>query len=324
MPTVARRLALLLFSAILLGTIHGPLAARVASAQEAQWIWSPEQTGNIPAGTCYFRKTFTMTNPGSRRNPDHLRRRYELFVNGQHVGKGENWKVLDVYDITKFLVRGPNTIAVKASNVSAALPASWRGDRQERRRHARFAHRRTATWKTTLKEFPAGENQTQRLRRWLAAAQSLARWARTLPWGERSTRRRRIEAAASNCSPRIPRRVGRRAERNRLADRDGVQRVRPDCCSREGGPLLIVRDYEQRRHARQRSPSLRQGQELPGHPLAQRPGVRRGRGSRRDRPVSPVRRGSATARSRQVERCSSSPARWASTARTRWCWGPTA
>jgi hypothetical protein len=88
------------------------VAAR-AAAKEAEWIWSPAYEKELaPAGTCYFRKSFHLGAPESGQVQIACDDSYELFVNGRQDGSGNNWKLLDVYDVGKYLVQGQNTVAV--------------------------------------------------------------------------------------------------------------------------------------------------------------------------------------------------------------------
>lgn len=108
-------LAGILFSAVGFGSR--------AVAQEANWIWSPvEGAKETPGGTCFFRRTFTMAQPEAGEVQVTADESYELFVNGHRVGEGKNWRVLNVHDITKYLVAGRNAVCIRATK-STAGPA---------------------------------------------------------------------------------------------------------------------------------------------------------------------------------------------------------
>src|SRR5262249_23531815 len=130
------------------------LSAPGAAAKEAQWIWSPAYEKEMaPEGTCYFRKTFSLGAPEQGTIQVAADDSYELYVNGRHVGGGTNWKVLDSYDVTKYLVQGTNTVAVKATNSagsSAGLVARV-VVKQQGNTHVDYST--DASWKTALKEF---------------------------------------------------------------------------------------------------------------------------------------------------------------------------
>lgn len=153
------------------------------AADDVQWIWTPAFEKELaPQGTCYFRKTFNLSNPEQGEIQVSADDKYDLFVNGRRVGGGENWKKLDVYDITKYLVTGPNVIAVKAENLeggSAALAArvivKQQGGTHE-------SHSSSGTWKTTLKEFPRWQMPRFDDSQWLAA-RTFGQLGATLPWG---------------------------------------------------------------------------------------------------------------------------------------------
>ncbi len=88
-------------------------------AQEAQWIWSPEQLpGRVPAGDCYFRKTITLSNVEQARIDISADDTYELYVNGRLAGRGNSAKALDQYEVSRMLIRGRNVVCVKGTNIS--------------------------------------------------------------------------------------------------------------------------------------------------------------------------------------------------------------
>jgi putative heme-binding domain-containing protein len=179
--TVVARPGVLVVGAIVLWAAL--LAPAAVHAKEAQWIWSPAYEKELaPQDVCYFRKTFNLGAPEHGVVQVSCDDNYDLYVNGRHVGSGQNWKVLDVYDITRYLVQGPNTVAIKAANSeggSAGLVARVTV-KQQGNTHVEYST--DATWKTALKEFP----QWQKVRfndvQWLAA-RSFGPLNATLPWG---------------------------------------------------------------------------------------------------------------------------------------------
>ncbi len=155
----------------------------LAQSPEAHWIWSPahakEQT---PPGSVYFRKTFELAAAESAEVQITADDAYELYVNARHVGSGNNWKLLDRYDISQYLVQGKNTIAVKATchergaaGVVARVLVKPRGG-------AHVAHSTDASWKTSLKETPQWQRPAFHDAQWLPA-QSFGLFGATLPWG---------------------------------------------------------------------------------------------------------------------------------------------
>jgi putative membrane-bound dehydrogenase-like protein len=157
--------------------------ASPAAAKEAQWIWSPAYEKELaPQGVCFFRKTFRVESPEHGRIQIACDDAYDLYVNGRLVGSGQNWKALDVYDITRFLTPGDNTVAVKATNSeggSAGLVARVTVKQQG---STHVEHSTDASWKTALKEFPQWQRQRFNDAQWLAA-RSFGPLNATLPWG---------------------------------------------------------------------------------------------------------------------------------------------
>jgi len=169
----------------LLGALLCPLLliASEAVAKEAQWIWSPAfEKEFAPQGVCYFRKAFNLQAPESGMIQISCDDSYELFVNGRQIGGGQNWKVLDVYDVSRFLIKGINTIAVKATNSEGSSAGLVARVVVKDQGHTAVDHSSDATWKTALKEFPQWQKPRFNDVQWLAA-RSFGQLNATLPWG---------------------------------------------------------------------------------------------------------------------------------------------
>ncbi len=164
------------------------VTCRAAVAKEAQWIWSPAYEKELaPAGRCYFRKSFSIAGAVESGSVQiGCDDSYDLYVNGRHVGGGQNWKLLDVHDITKYLTPGLNTVAVEAVNTeqgSAGLVARVVVKQQG---NTHVEHSTDATWKTALKEFPQWQKPKFKDNQWLAA-RAFGNLGETLPWGNEVT-----------------------------------------------------------------------------------------------------------------------------------------
>jgi len=99
-----------------------PMAAPDIS--KAFWVWSekPDAGGNSRLGFATFRKVFELPNDGiahafSAFTGDNF---HKVFVNGQKVGEGTNFKSAPVVDIAKLLKPGRNLIAVEVENTGDA------------------------------------------------------------------------------------------------------------------------------------------------------------------------------------------------------------
>jgi putative heme-binding domain-containing protein len=158
-----------------------------AAAKEAEWIWSAAYEKELaPQGDCFFRKSFNLGAPQHGAIHIACDDKYELYVNGRHVGNGSNWKALDSYDVTKYLLQGINTVAVKAANSegsSAGLVARV-VVQQQGGTHVEYST--DDTWKTALKEFPGWQKSRFDDAQWLAA-RSFGQLNATLPWGNEVT-----------------------------------------------------------------------------------------------------------------------------------------
>ncbi|MCL2117534.1 MAG: glycoside hydrolase family 78 protein [Planctomycetaceae bacterium] len=98
----------------------------------ANWLWSeqPDARGNSRLGSATFRKTFELPNDeityaASAFTGDNG---CKVFVNGQKVSEGTNFKSAAVADIAKLLKPGRNLIAVEVDNFGdAPNPAGMLG-----------------------------------------------------------------------------------------------------------------------------------------------------------------------------------------------------
>jgi alpha-L-rhamnosidase len=97
-------------------------AVEPLALKPAQWIWFPGGNPAVgaPVGTNYFRRTITL--PDDRPVAKALCRvtaddMFVLFVNGNEVGAGKNWRQAAEIDFAKHLRPGTNTLAVAATNV---------------------------------------------------------------------------------------------------------------------------------------------------------------------------------------------------------------
>ncbi|HUY36118.1 MAG TPA: HEAT repeat domain-containing protein [Pirellulales bacterium] len=87
------------------------------AAGEAEWIWSPAHAKDVvPLATCYFRKAIKVAKGDSVTAQVTGDDDYELFVNGEPVGKGDDWRLMKIFNLAEQLHSGTNTIAVKVRN----------------------------------------------------------------------------------------------------------------------------------------------------------------------------------------------------------------
>ncbi|MPY90366.1 MAG: DUF1553 domain-containing protein [Luteitalea sp.] len=126
-----RRLSAEQFADALSQTL-GPVYSAVAFdpsddvGTEAQWIWFDVRQNGRPAlpaaGTYYFRHSFNL--PVTRRvaeasllvSVDHS---FRLFVNGDLVAEGRDWRQVQRIDVTDRLKAGSNLLAIQGENAGA-------------------------------------------------------------------------------------------------------------------------------------------------------------------------------------------------------------
>lgn len=173
---------LLALAALLVAWSTAPIVARAADG-EAEWIWSPAQKRNeIPVGSCYFRKSFNVANAEAAEVHLTADNEFELFVNGQPVAKGADWRQLQVHDITELLQQGRNTIAIRVDNkeAGAAGLAARVIVKQVGGTFEGFSTDKS--WKTSIREAANWTAPQFNDNDWVAAA-SYGQFGDTLPWG---------------------------------------------------------------------------------------------------------------------------------------------
>ncbi len=155
------------------------------SAQEAQWIWSPEHPRQqAPAGDCLFRKTIQIASVEQATVTITSDDRYELFVNGRKVGAGNSIRQLEQYDITPLLVRGRNVIGVRVTNLADG-PAALAARVFVKPRNAAWENHSTSkSWRTALDAAPGWQSMGHDDSRW-KPAQAFGALGETAPWDRR-------------------------------------------------------------------------------------------------------------------------------------------
>jgi putative membrane-bound dehydrogenase-like protein len=166
---------------LLLGTTCGTLLTQVA-AQEAQWIWSPaHDKDDVPQVTCHFRKQISLGPVDQGTITIIADDEYELFVNGRRMGSGSGTDELVEYDVSRYLSRGRNIIAVKVTNqrgatagVAVRVAVKERGGEWE-------VYSSDDTWKTNLGVLPLWNTALYNDNRW-SDAQEFGELGQTAPW----------------------------------------------------------------------------------------------------------------------------------------------
>ncbi|BCM93990.1 hypothetical protein IAD21_05885 [Abditibacteriota bacterium] len=87
----------------------------------SQWIWYPEgqPTESAPVATRYFRRTVTVDNPSqliSARIDLTVDNSFQLSLNGQPIGDGDDFHLPFSFDVTQKLKKGDNVFLVAAIN----------------------------------------------------------------------------------------------------------------------------------------------------------------------------------------------------------------
>jgi putative heme-binding domain-containing protein len=217
------------------------LGLSAASGQEPQWIWSPAVEGQKPAGgTCYFRRSFDMAQPEVGEVQVAADEAYELYVNGHKAGEGKNWRVMDIHDITKYLVAGRNAVGIKVTKsgsgpagVAARVLVKSAGDTY-------VGYFTNDKWKSSQKEFQQWTLVRFNDSQWLAA-HAIGQLGVVKPWLDE------VQMAGGSVSGRFN--ISKEFRVEPVADPQetgslltmAFNEFGEILASREGGPLLLLR-----------------------------------------------------------------------------------
>jgi putative heme-binding domain-containing protein len=150
----------------------------------ANWIWSPAYAkDSVPVGDCYFRKTFQVNQAEIGQVHIACDNEYELYVNGKLVGRGADWRKMDVHDVQKLFIRGVNVVAIKATNTDAG-PAGLVARVVIKERGGTFESFSTdKSWRTSVKPQADWNQVRARDADWLPA-KVYGPLGGVLPWGD--------------------------------------------------------------------------------------------------------------------------------------------
>lgn len=223
------------------------LSPSIASAQEAEWIWSPlHSKENVPVGAAvHFRKEFSVRSPEQGSISIAADDTYELFVNGRKVADGESTRKMGEHDLSRYLVRGQNIIAVKVINVRGNTAALAARVTVKERAGNWVSYSTDETWKTADRTLPLWNTGLYNDRGW-ENAQVFGELGNTAPWDRRED---------------VPSDEVHRSERFQIADDFEVERLLEGkdigsliamtfnefgqvIASREGGSLELLFDSD--------------------------------------------------------------------------------
>ncbi|QDT10424.1 DUF7133 domain-containing protein [Planctomycetes bacterium K23_9] len=230
-------------------------------ADEANWIWaagSSLERPVAPGQTCWFRKPVNIRVASEGRIEIAADDNYELYLNGNLIGRGGSPEVVDEYDVTKHLQVGRNVVAVKVVNThgkTAALAARVAvrpntGDKW-------YTFSSDPSWRTSTEENSQWQTVVFNDRLWGSAA-SFGKFGETAPW-DHDAEEATSDAVAATPTDNQP--ADSQRERFQIQRGFGVQRVLNDdkigsaiamtfnefghiLVSQEDGPLLLVFDAD--------------------------------------------------------------------------------
>lgn len=170
-----------LHAALALGLIFGAVA--IAAGQEAEWIWAKNaSSGAIKKNaTVHFRRTLSLKAPEGGTITIAADDAYELFVNGQKIGVGNGTKKLVEYDVSKFLTKGMNVVAVKAVNKSGDSAAIVARVMVKEKGGTWLSYSSNDAWKSSSEALPLWNTIAYTDRSW-EACHSFGKLGETAPW----------------------------------------------------------------------------------------------------------------------------------------------
>lgn len=142
---------LIVTAAMLLGVT----ATTVVSAQDANWIWCADhEPGKAPIGACHFRKSVTIRSLESANLAVAADDSFEIRINGRSIGSGSGYRRLNEFDITRFLSRGRNVIAIRVVNSQGTTAGLVVRVQIKEERGGWQSHSTDSSWKTSLSPLP--------------------------------------------------------------------------------------------------------------------------------------------------------------------------
>jgi len=217
----------------------------VTDSGEALWIWAPVQDkDNVPVGPCYFRKTFDITAVELAMCQITCDDQYELFVNGQLVGSGNDWRLVKSYDIAKFLVNGRNVISVKAENTTGGTAGMVARVTVRRRGSTDVSYDSNTSWRASTREMTGWQAPHFVDTRW-PAARSFGEFGVAQPWGDKVVAADGAQTKRFVIGPeyRVERLVASEPFKSLLAM--AFTEFGEILVSQEKGPLQLVADRDQ-------------------------------------------------------------------------------
>jgi len=230
-----------IFVLLTVATVIAP-GPEPALATEPQWIWAPTQpVPGGPAGTCYFRRTFSGDGATGGKIEIACDENYVLYVNGLKIGSGDNWKSMDRYDIGPYITPGLNVVAVAALKGKPGPAGMVARVIIERKDQPTDDYSTGVTWKSTPEKH-AGWTQVKYNDAIWMASQSQGLLSAAVPWGGQ------VELAEKDSKPRFQVTREFRVEWIVPAKKTGsllamtFNEFGHILASRENGPLLLIRD----------------------------------------------------------------------------------
>ncbi len=149
------------------------MTTSVASAQEANYIWSPQldasQTGS-ESSEVYYRKRFSLAKPEKAELHVAAGDQYEVYLNGQLVCRGESYGTKVKLDVSDSILPGINTVAAKVRHINGTTRGIALRLRVKEKGEVRYRSLvSNNTWKTYTRAVDSWQNSRFNDLSWLQA-----------------------------------------------------------------------------------------------------------------------------------------------------------
>ena len=206
----------------------------------ANWIWSPaHEKDAVPVGDCYFRKTFNVNKIELAQVHVVCDNQYELYINGKMAGRGADWRKMDVHDVTKYIVPGTNVVAIKGTNSDAGAAGMAARVIVKQVGGTFESYSTDATWRTSVKQFANWTAANVRDTVWLPA-KVYGPLGGALPWGDEVVIAGEGARFVIDSEFVVERLITDEQAGSLIAM--AFNSTGDILASREGGPLLLIRD----------------------------------------------------------------------------------
>ncbi|PQO31997.1 heme-binding protein [Bremerella cremea] len=196
MSTSPKSLCLLLLVAV--SAVVGRPGLALAQSNQPQWIWAPQhQMNQVPAASCYFRKSINIKQMTGGQIMIAADDEYQLWINGKKIAEDNNSRSKKRFDVSQYLKIGDNVFAIQVQNTSGNTAGLLAEITIFGSNNQKVSFPSNSGWKTDLRPFPL----------WQSTFYSDSRWGGAQEFGpdsSTSTSSQTAEKPRTNSGPPVP------------------------------------------------------------------------------------------------------------------------